>query len=61
MEKNWFSQDRFGFMMHWGLYSLPAGEWKGQQCEYIGEWLQSRFRIPNAEYSRLAECFNRCV
>ncbi|MBC8543537.1 alpha-L-fucosidase [Bianquea renquensis] len=58
MEKNWFSQDRFGFMMHWGLYSLPAGEWKGQQCEYIGEWLQSRFRIPNAEYSRLAECFN---
>ena len=58
MEDNWFSQDRFGFMMHWGLYSLPAGEWKGRQCEYIGEWLQSRFRIPNEEYGRLAECFN---
>ena len=26
--------------------------------EYIGEWLQARFRIPNAEYAALAEQFN---
>lgn len=61
MESNgtqWFTQDRFGLMMHWGLYSLPAGEWKGQQCEYIGEWIQSRFRIPGREYGKLAEAFN---
>ena len=44
--------------MHWGLYSLPAGEWKGQQCEYIGEWIQSRFRIPGSEYGQLAKVFN---
>ncbi len=41
-----------------GLYSLPAGEWKGQQCEYIGEWIQSRFRIPGKEYGQLASAFN---
>ncbi len=54
----WWRAARFGMIIHWGLYALPAGEWKGQQMEYIGEWLQSRFRIPGAEYSTLAERFN---
>ena len=45
-------------MIHWGLYALPAGEWKGRRMEDIGEWAQEYFRIPNAEYSRLAEAFN---
>ena len=45
-------------MIHWGLYSLPAGEWKGERMEEIGEWCQQRFRIPNAEYHRLASVFN---
>jgi alpha-L-fucosidase len=54
----WWRQARFGLMIHWGLYSLPAGEWRGQRMEYIGEWLQSRFRIPRAEYEALAPQFN---
>ena len=45
----WFKEAKFGMMIHWGLYCLPAGEWKGQRMDYIGEWLQSRYRIPNAE------------
>ena len=45
-------------MLHWGLYALPAGEWKGQRISYIGEWAQSYFRIPNAEYHPLAKAFN---
>ncbi len=28
---NWFSEARFGMMVHWGLYSLLAGEYKGEQ------------------------------
>lgn len=56
--KEWFKQAKFGMMIHWGLYSLPAGEWKGERMPYIGEWVQSYFRIPNAEYSRLANAFN---
>ena len=56
--REWFKQAQFGMMIHWGLYSLPAGEWKGRRMEDIGEWAQQYFRIPNAEYARLAAAFN---
>lgn len=56
--RQWFREAKFGLMVHWGLYSLPAGEWKGQRMTYIGEWIQSRFHIPNAEYHALARAFN---
>lgn len=54
----WFREAKFGLMVHWGLYSLPAGEWKGKRMDYIGEWIQSKYRIPNEEYHRLASVFN---
>ena len=56
--KEWFPTAKFGMMIHFGLYALPAGEWKGQRMDYIGEWIQSKFRIPNAEYEQLAGAFN---
>ena len=56
--KEWFRRAGYGMMIHWGLYCLPAGEWKGRRMEDIGEWAQQYFRIPNAEYHRLAACFN---
>ena len=54
----WFKNAKFGLMVHWGLYSLPAGEWKGRRMPFIGEWAQSYFRIPNEEYGALAYVFN---
>jgi alpha-L-fucosidase len=56
--KEWFKQAQYGMMIHWGLYSLPAGEWKGERMPEIGEWLQAYFRIPNREYEKLAAAFN---
>ncbi|MDD6033976.1 MAG: alpha-L-fucosidase [Oscillospiraceae bacterium] len=56
--KEWFKQAQFGMMIHWGLYALPAGEWKGQRTPHIGEWLQAEYRIPMKEYERLASAFN---
>lgn len=56
--KEFFRAAQFGLMMHFGLYTLPAGEWKGQRIPYIGEWLQAYYRIPNAEYHELARAFN---
>ena len=56
--REWFKQARFGMMIHWGLYALPAGEWKGQRTKQIGEWLQAEYRIPMKEYERLAPAFN---
>lgn len=54
----WFRDAGFGMMIHWGLYCLPAGEWKGVRMPYIGEWAQAFFRIPNAEYHQLTGIFN---
>jgi alpha-L-fucosidase len=54
----WFRQAKFGLFIHWGLYAIPAGEWKGQPIAGIGEWIMSRARIPVAEYELLAGQFN---
>ncbi len=54
----WWREARFGMIIHWGLYAIPAGEWQGRQMDYIGEWLQSRFRIPKTEYEQLTAQFN---
>ncbi|MGI6088354.1 MAG: alpha-L-fucosidase [Kiritimatiellia bacterium] len=56
--REWFKSAKFGMMVHWGLYSLPAGEWKGRRMPFIGEWAQSYFRIPNKEYGALSSVFN---
>ncbi|MBR5379973.1 MAG: alpha-L-fucosidase [Clostridia bacterium] len=45
-------------MVHWGLYSLLGGEYKGGKVRDYAEWAQSFFRIPNAEYGLLAKAFN---
>ena len=58
MAKDWFREAGFGLMIHWGLYSLPAGEWKGRRMKGIGEWIQANYRIPNTEYETLAAAFN---
>ncbi len=56
--QEWFKRAGFGLMIHWGLYALPAGEWKDRRMPEIGEWAQSYFRIPGEEYCRLAAAFN---
>ncbi len=56
--REWFKQAKYGMMIHFGLYALPAGEWKGRRMPYIGEWAQSYFRIPRNEYAQLAKVFN---
>lgn len=53
-----FRDARFGMFIHFGLYSILGGRWQGRQMDYIGEWIQAQFRIPNAEYAKLAEKFN---
>jgi alpha-L-fucosidase len=54
----WWRAARFGMFIHWGLYAIPAGQWKGQTIPGIGEWIMHRARIPVAEYEKLAEQFN---
>jgi len=54
----WFREAKFGLFIHWGLYSIPAGEWKGQPVAGIGEWIMNRAQIPVTEYEQLANQFN---
>src|SRR6185369_717494 len=54
----WFRDARFGMMIHWGLYSVPAGTWKGKQIEGLGEWIMNRAKIPVSEYELLAPKFD---
>ncbi len=54
----WFRQAKFGLFIHWGLYSIPAGYWKGERSPGIGEWIMNRMKIPAAEYAKLAGGFN---
>ncbi len=54
----WFREAKFGLFIHWGLYAVPAGTWKGQQIPGIGEWIMNRAKIPVKEYEQLAGQFN---
>ena len=56
--KQRFRDAQFGLMLHFGLYSLLGGEWRGRRIPEIGEWAQAYFRIPNAEYHQLARAFD---
>ncbi|MBO6263940.1 MAG: alpha-L-fucosidase [Clostridia bacterium] len=56
--KEWFKSAKFGMMVHFGLYTLLAGEWKGKRTDVIAEWAQSVFRIPISEYEKLLNAFN---
>ena len=56
--KEWFKNAGFGLMIHWGLYSVLGGEYKGERMEEIGEWVMSKYRIPRNEYEKLLNTFN---
>ena len=38
----WFTRDRFGMFIHWGLYAMPARH----------EWVKTRERIPEEKYDK---------
>ncbi|MHC5053285.1 MAG: alpha-L-fucosidase [Planctomycetota bacterium] len=54
----WWREARFGMFIHWGLYAVPAGVWKGEDIAGIGEWIMCRAKIPVKEYEKLAGDFN---
>ena len=60
-----FKEARFGMFIHWGVYSVAAGSWKGMKIEEspvlgqrVAEWLMFTFNIPRDEYREFAKQFN---
>src|SRR5262249_53051304 len=54
----WWRDARFGMFIHWGLYAVPAGEYRGQRSKRIGEWIMDWANIPRVEYEKFAAQFN---
>jgi len=54
----WWREARFGLFIHWGIYSVPAGFWKGTPIPSLGEWIMHNGKIPLEEYAPLAGQFN---
>ena len=47
-DTSWFSHDRFGLFIHWGLYALPARH----------EWIKSREQITEQDYDTYFKHFD---
>ncbi len=54
----WWRVARFGMFIHWGLYSIPAGEWNGRNYAGASEWLMNTAKIPVKDYDPLQPQFN---
>ncbi|GGG15067.1 alpha-L-fucosidase [Paenibacillus aceti] len=46
----WWREARFGCFIHWGLYSLSGGRWKGSKSEGYAEHLMRAKKIRLQEY-----------
>jgi alpha-L-fucosidase len=56
----WFQHDKFGLFIHFGPYSVLAGEWQGHRMP-LGtgaEWIMQRFNIPVKDYREIARQLN---
>lgn len=56
-KQNLFSELNYGLFVHWGLYSLLGGEYKGRKTDRIAEWIMNYMNIPKSEYRELAKSF----
>jgi len=54
----WWTSARFGMFVHWGIYSVVGGEYKGRKLPNSAEWMMNRGKIPIAEYEQYAARFN---
>jgi alpha-L-fucosidase len=52
----WWREARFGMFIHWGLYAVPAGEWKGEINH--AEWIRTTAQIPLDVYDGFRVRFN---
>jgi alpha-L-fucosidase len=54
----WWREAKFGMFIHWGIYSLPGGEWKGKKVSGYAEHLMRKEKILRKDYLEVAHQFN---
>lgn len=66
-DANWMAHTRFGMFIHFGLYTIPAGVWQGEEMgrNHYAEWIRTQWRwpqtpggIPKDDYDTLLARFN---
>ena len=55
---DWWHEAKFGMFIHWGVYSVPAGEWQGQKIPGIGEWIYYSAKAKMSDYEKLQQQFD---
>ena len=53
----WWKDAKYGMFIHWGLYSILGGEYKGEVTPRIAEWIQNTLKIPLKDYKKLMKDF----
>lgn len=54
----WWREAKFGMFVHWGIYSVVGGKYKGKDLPNSAEWMMCRGKVPIAEYEKYAAQFN---
>lgn len=54
----WWRDAGFGLFIHWGAYSVPAGNYKGTETKELGEWIMHTLNIPIPDYEEYVRSFN---
>ena len=57
-KQQWFKEAKLGLFIHWGLYSILAGEYDGKKTKGLAEWIMNDLDIPASEYEKLAAQFD---
>ncbi len=53
-----FRDNRLGLFIHWGLYAIPGGEWKGKVYPGAAEWLKSWANVSSKDWMKLMTQWN---
>lgn len=53
----WWKEAKFGLFLHWGIYSVYGGTYKGKSL-HSAEWIQDNAHIPWPEYAQTAKTWN---
>ncbi|WP_316831746.1 alpha-L-fucosidase [Pedobacter aquatilis] len=54
----WWREAKLGLFIHWGIYSLPGGEWQGKKVTGYSEHLMRKEKISREDYLKIAHEFN---
>ena len=63
-KQQWYKDAKYGLFIHWGLYSILAGEWKDPKTgevtktDRIAEWIENHLNIDKEDYRKLKDEFH---